>query len=74
MTAPLLPGRLGTPDMSLGTDPRADPRMVALFHQIGLADNAVESPVTASSTIDELLAFCDEAEPGYDMLFAMLTQ
>jgi hypothetical protein len=38
MATPVLPGRLGSADMTLRTDPRADPRMVAAMEPIGLAD------------------------------------
>ena len=69
--APALPGRLGNPDMTLGDDPRADPRMVALLTEIGLLD-AEPTPVTAASSMEELLAYCDEAEPQYDQMFTML--
>ncbi len=72
MSAPLLPGRLGTPEMSLGTDPRADPRMVAVLKAFGLADLPADSPVTSSTSLEDLLGFCNEAEPGYNMMFEML--
>ena len=34
--APILPGRLGNPDMTLADDPRADPRMIAAFAPLGI--------------------------------------
>lgn len=73
MSTPQLPGRLGNPDLDLATDPRADPRMIAAMLPVGLAARAPESPVNGSTPLEGLLAFCDEAEPGYDMLFGMLT-
>lgn len=72
MSEPILPGRLGDPDMSIATDPRADPRMVAVLSALGLGENAAESPVKNDTPLEGLLAFCDEAEPGYDMMFSML--
>ena len=39
-----LPGRLGDPSMSLGTDPRTDPRLAAALSQLGLAGQAAEPP------------------------------
>ena len=71
-----LPGRLGTPSMTLGTDPRSDPRMVAMMEVVGLAGYPEPAPVDANSPIADLLAFCDAAEPGFqalnDALFADL--
>ena len=61
-----LPGRLGNPGMALRDDPRADPRMIAAMAPYGLADPQPPPPVDANSTIDELLAFCDEAEIAYE--------
>ena len=72
--SPVLPGRLGSPDMSLRHDPRADPRMVAVLAPLGLADVAPPSPVTAESGIDDLLEFITASEAGFEGLFGMLTQ
>lgn len=46
MTTPNLPGRLGSPDMTLATDPRSDPRMIVAMAPIGLADRTPPQPVT----------------------------
>src|SRR3954470_2913467 len=72
MTAPILPGRLGSPDMTLRTDPRADPRMIAAMEPIGLADPPPPTPVDASSTLDDLLAWVSESEAGMSTLFDAL--
>jgi len=72
MTAPILPGRLGSPEMTLRSDPRADPRMVAAMEPVGLADAPPPTPVDASSSMDELLPWVDEAEAGFAMLFDAL--
>ncbi|GAC1603807.1 MAG: alpha/beta hydrolase [Acidimicrobiales bacterium] len=72
MSAPILPGRLGTPGMSLRTDPRADPRMVAVMEPIGLADLPPPAPVDASSSIEEILPWVTEAEAGFSTLFDAL--
>ncbi len=66
------PGRLGDPDRSLATDPRADPRLVAALAPFGMDGHGEPPPVDASSPYEELLAFCDEAEPGFQGLFAAL--
>ena len=49
MSSPVLPGRLGSPEMSLRDDPRADPRMIAAMEPFGLSDLAAPAPVDASS-------------------------
>ena len=69
--APLPPGRLGTPGMTLETDPRADPRMVAVLSPLGLG-GSVPSPVNGSTGIDEIHEFITMSEQGYEMLFSML--
>ena len=49
---PLLPGRLGAPDLLLKDDPRADPRMIAAMAVFGLDGAQEPAPVTTSSPID----------------------
>jgi acetyl esterase len=71
MSGPVLPGRLGSADMTLATDPRADPRMLAVLNEIGLGD-PIPSPVDASSPLEELHAFVSMAEQGYEELFGAL--
>ena len=71
-TTPNLPGRLGTPGLDLKDDPRADPRMVAAMEPLGMHVAPAPSPVTAANTLDELLAYCVEAEMGFNMLGEML--
>ena len=70
MTAPMLPGRLGSPDMSLRDDPRADPRMIAAMEPFGLSDRAAPAPVDASSRIEELLGFVAAMEEGMEEMNA----
>ncbi len=76
MSAPHLPGRLGDPDMTIGTDPRADPRMVAAMAPFELHEHPPDSPVDASSHIDEIREVMNLTEEGYgavwDALFASL--
>lgn len=74
MTTPQLPGRLGDLAMSLGTDPRSDPRMVAALGPLGLAELTPASPVNGDTPIDALIDYCAEAETGYEMMFTMLGQ
>ena len=66
------PGRLGDPTMTLATDPRADRRMVAVMEPMGIADESPPTPVTASSSLDEMHAYVDAAEPMYETLFDAL--
>jgi len=71
--APILPGRLGNPDLDIKDDPRADPRMIAAMVPLGMDVAPPPSPVTAETPIDELLAYCIEAEAGFDALGMALT-
>ena len=70
---PILPGRLGTPEMELRDDPRADPRMIAVLEAMELAGTPEPLPLDASSPTEDLLAYVDEAEMGYEGLFEALT-
>jgi acetyl esterase/lipase len=71
-SAPILPGRLGTPDMALKDDPRADPRMIAAMDPLGLTGLPEASPVDANSPLDALLEYCAMSESGFEALFAAL--
>lgn len=74
MTATHLPGRLGNPDSAdICDDPRADPRMVAAMAALGMDVAGPPSPVTASSSIENILEYCLIAEQGFDMLGGALT-
>ena len=65
MTSDLsLPGRLGDPDLTLGTDPRADPRMVATLEPLGLAGRADPVPLGATSSIEDIRAVAAAGEPA----------
>ncbi|MEX2627855.1 MAG: alpha/beta hydrolase fold domain-containing protein [Ilumatobacteraceae bacterium] len=70
-TSPLLPGRLGEPGRQLGDDPRADPRLIAAMAPLGL-EVEQPSPVDATSPIDEIYAYCMEAETGFEQLGGIL--
>lgn len=58
----MLAGRLADPNCTLGTDPRADPRMVAAFAPIGLAGAMPEAPLGVDSPIEHRMAYCAAAE------------
>ncbi|MFK8023223.1 MAG: alpha/beta hydrolase fold domain-containing protein [Ilumatobacter sp.] len=72
-TAPILPGRLGDPGMDIKDDPRADPRMVTAMAALGMDVAPAPTPVTASTPIEGLLAYCREAEVGFNALGGILT-
>ena len=63
-SSPVLPGRLGSPEMTLRDDPRADPRMIAAMEPFGLADPPAAAPVDASSPIEDLLEYVGGGRGG----------
>lgn len=71
-SSPILPGRLGTANMLLKDDPRADPRMIAAMLPFGLEGAPEPGPVHGDSSLDEILEYVALAEPGYEQLFAAL--
>jgi acetyl esterase len=70
--SPILPGRLGNPDMALKDDPRADRRMIEAMVPFGLAEMAPPMPVHASDSLEALLEYCGAAEQGFEGLFPLL--
>jgi acetyl esterase len=50
-------GRLADPNRTLGTDPRADPRMVELLAQFEMDVQAPPPPVTVDSPLDDRRAY-----------------
>ena len=73
MSTPILPGKLGNPDMVIRTDPRADPRMVAALAAIGMDGAPAPAPVDATSDLDAILDFHMVAEEGFSMLGGLLS-
>jgi acetyl esterase len=71
--SPVLPGRLGTPTMTLADDPRADPRMIAALAPLGIGGQAEVLPITHESSLDVLLEYCATAEEGFGALGGMLS-
>ncbi len=72
MTQPTLPGRLSNPTMTMKDDPRADPRMVAALAPFALDGAPEPAPVDGSSSLEDLLAYCAEAETAFEALNAVL--
>jgi acetyl esterase len=71
-TTPILPGKLGNPEMLMKTDPRADPRMVAAMAPMGLDGAPEPAPVDINSATDALLEFAMLAEEGFGLLSEVL--
>src|SRR5262249_54851913 len=68
----VLAGRLGSPNMVLRDDPRADPRLISAMTPLGLG-GAVPSPeVDPASPVDVLLAYIGANEQGFEMLGSAL--
>ncbi|WP_226361107.1 alpha/beta hydrolase fold domain-containing protein [Pseudonocardia sp. ICBG1142] len=67
------PGRLGNPSMTIGDDPRADPRMVAVLEGFGLTGHADDAPLDRTAGRPALLGFVDAAEEGFEGFFAALS-
>ncbi len=66
---PNLPGRLGTPDLQLKDDPRADPRMLAAMAPFALDQATPEAPVDVGSPVEAIHEFLTATEEGYGQLF-----
>src|SRR5260221_9042616 len=69
---PLLPGRLGDPNRALKTDPRADPRLVAACAPFALDVAPPPVPITATSSLQDKLAYSAANEAGMEAVFATL--
>ena len=72
MANPNLPGRLGNPDLTLGTDPRADPRMVAVMAAMGLDGHPEPLPVEHDSPIEAIHEVLAATEEGFGAMFSAL--
>jgi acetyl esterase len=76
-TPVVLPGRLGDPDMSLATDPRSDPRMLAAMGPLGLDQRAPALPIASDAPLEQIIEMTTMAEEGnagaFDALFAGLS-
>jgi acetyl esterase len=70
---PVLPGRLGSPDLTLRDDPRADPRLIAVLDAFGLAGTPAPPPLDRDAPLPALLEFLGAAEEGFSMMGDMTT-
>jgi len=73
-TAPILPGRLGNPNMTLAEDPRADPRMIAALAPLGIGGPVEPFPLTVDHPLEDLHAYADEGEQGFGAVGDVLLQ
>jgi acetyl esterase len=62
-------GRLADPDCTIGTDPRADPRMVKALASVGLDGHMPVPKVTPDSAIEHRLAVVAASERRMDGVF-----
>lgn len=69
-----LPGRLGDPTMSLASDPRADPRMLAAMRPFGLDQLRPVPPLGLDGSIADILDWTLEAETSYQTPFAAIEE
>jgi hypothetical protein len=60
----MVDGRYADPERTLGTDPRADPRMVAAFAPLGLDGRLPSPPLTPDASLQQRLDFCAATEEG----------
>ncbi len=68
----VLPGRLGDPAMSLASDPRSDPRMLAAMRPLGMDQPAPPWPIAADAPLEQILELSMAVEEGAAAGFAAL--
>lgn len=71
---PSLPGRLGNADSVVGTDPRADPRLVEAMTALGMDGPGEAPPVSNTDPRAAILEYCAAAEEGFEGLFVALAE
>lgn len=71
-TSIALPGKLGDSARTLGTDPRADVRMVAALNTIGMAGASEPLALSDQSSIEDIRAFTTLIEPGFEAVLDSL--
>ncbi len=65
-------GRIGDPATTLGDDPRADPRMLAVLGEFGILGHADGAPLDRTAGRAALLEFIGAVEEGFEGLFAAM--
>ena len=71
-TVPRHEGRLLDPGMSMGTDPRIDPRLRQVMIEYGLADNPPPLTVSRSGNKDEIIAVVKGAHEAFNGFYEAL--
>ena len=66
-----LPGKLGSPSVTLKDDPRADPRMVRILALFGLDGDAPPPPVDYDASNADIISFLSKQEADFAALFGM---
>ncbi|MFW0793107.1 alpha/beta hydrolase fold domain-containing protein [Gordonia sp. CPCC 205515] len=66
------PGRLGDPGLTLGTDPRTDPALLALMATIGLDQPSPPAPDPSAMSVDELRGAVGAADEGFTGLYGAI--
>lgn len=69
---PHLPGRLGDPEMVLGTDPRTDPRLVTALAEFDMDIAPPPPPVNVDSPLQEIFEYIAEVETGLEEMSTAL--
>lgn len=67
-------GRLADPESTLGTDPRADPRMVKAFAPFGLDGRLPAAPLTVDSPLADRLEYAAINEEGMGAILDVFAQ
>ncbi|MBX7432683.1 alpha/beta hydrolase [Mycobacterium sp. Y57] len=70
----MLNGRHADPDATLGTDPRADPRMVEVFARFGLDGRTPPIEIAVDAPLADRHAFAGMSEEGMAAIFEALAQ
>jgi acetyl esterase/lipase len=66
------PGRLGDPSMTVGTDPRANAKLLAMLNQLGMQGFGLPpalDKVNENSSLDDIAVLIKEFEDGIKMLY-----
>jgi hypothetical protein len=63
------PGRLGDPSMSVATDPRLHPQILAALSLLGGGTLLAPPPVTSASPLNEVLQYIGQVDAGTQVLY-----
>lgn len=74
VAAVVLPGRLGDPAMTLATDPRSDPRMLAAMRPLGMDQPGPPLPFGADAPLYQVLELISAVEEGNGATFGAILE